>query len=147
MASISTLFTSLVIISTTITLLNPSVFADNILYTGEILSEGQSLTYGRYKLTMQRDCNLVLYDDGHAEWSTGTDNRGLGCFAQMQSDGNFVLYDGSDLVLWASNTDRGQGNCVLVLQRDRNVVIYGGVTWASRTNSAGTADAMITARN
>lgn len=138
MASVSTLFTSLLI-----QLLIPSVFADNILYTGETLTAGQSLTYGSYNLTMQRDCNLVLYDNGRAEWSTGTDNRGSSCFARMQTDGNLVLYDGSERVLWASNTDREQGNYVLVLQRDRNVVIYGGAMWASRTNSIGTADVVI----
>ncbi|KAF3341715.1 Mannose-specific lectin [Carex littledalei] len=108
MVSISPLFTSLLILST---FLSPfSVFAENILYTGETLLEGQSLTYGSYKLTMQRDCNLVLYDDDMAEWSTGTDNRGTGCFARMQADGNFVQYDGNDRVLWASNTDSEKGN-------------------------------------
>jgi hypothetical protein len=143
MASVSTLFTSLLILSIIITLLSHPIVADNILYTGERLSGSQSLTYGSYNLTMQRDCNLVLYDNGRAEWSTGTDNRGSGCFVRMQTDGNLVLYDGSERVLWASNTDREQGNYVLILQRDRNVVIYGGAMWASRTSGAGNADVVI----
>ncbi|KAK1270033.1 hypothetical protein QJS04_geneDACA007687 [Acorus gramineus] len=40
-----------------------SGFADNILYTNEIISGGASLTYAEYRLTMQSDCNLVLYDN------------------------------------------------------------------------------------
>ncbi|KAF3341723.1 Mannose-specific lectin [Carex littledalei] len=64
MVSISPLFTSLLILS---------IFLSPFSVFGETLLEGQSLTYGSYKLTMQRDCNLVLYDDGMAEWSQTTE--------------------------------------------------------------------------
>ncbi|KAJ3692200.1 hypothetical protein LUZ60_012550 [Juncus effusus] len=124
-------------------LLAPSYKADNVLFSGETMYSGQSLTWGSYTLTMQNDCNLVLYDSGRAVWSSQTYNRGSGCFLRMQVDGNLVVYDSSNRALWASNTGRGQGNYVLVLQKDRNIVIYGPAIWGAGTNRVGTADVVI----
>ena len=63
---------------------------------GESLSPGESITSpsGRYRLILQHDGNLVLYDtDGHtALW----DSRTLGQSDRtliMQDDGNLVLYE------------------------------------------------------
>ena len=63
--------------------------------------------------------------------------------ALMQSDGNFVLYHGSDPsalgpAFWASNT-YGQGQCFATMQTDGNFVLYkgsdpahqGGFVWNS----------------
>jgi hypothetical protein len=61
----------------------------------------------------------------------------------MQTDGNLVIYNGSNRALWASNTARGQSHYILVVQRDRNVVIYGGAFWATSSNRAGTAAVVI----
>ncbi|KAK1304454.1 hypothetical protein QJS10_CPB11g02265 [Acorus calamus] len=85
---------------------------------------------------MQTDCNLVLYDNNRAIWSSGTYNRASGCFLKMQRDGNLVIYSNRGAV-WASGTNVGNGNYVLVLQRDRNVVIYGSSLWATATNLYG----------
>ncbi|TLP70120.1 lectin [Nesterenkonia sphaerica] len=109
--------------------------ADNVLYSGDTLSSGQSLTQGSYSLTMQSDCNLVLYDYGRAVWSSGTYNRGYNCILRMQNDGNLVIYSNNNAI-WASNTGGQQGHFVLILQRDRNVVIYGCPSWATGTNTA-----------
>ncbi|XP_074589703.1 uncharacterized protein LOC141845543 [Curcuma longa] len=116
-------------------LLLPSSMADNVLYSGDTLYSGQSLNQGSYTLTMQSDCNLVLYDYGRAIWSSGTYNRGYNCVLRMQTDGNLVIYSNSNAI-WASNTGGQQGYFVLVLQRDRNVVIYGCPSWATATNAA-----------
>ncbi|XP_020101866.1 mannose-specific lectin-like [Ananas comosus] len=124
-----------------------SCSAENILYTNDALYGGQSLTWGNYRLTMQTDCNLVLYDGGNAVWSSGTYNQGSGCYAKMQSDGNLVVYGGYNNALWATNTEREQGNYICVLQRDRNVVIYGPALWASGTNRVGTPGVVISAAN
>ena len=55
----------------------------------------------------------------------------------MQSDGNLVLYDGSNKALWSSNTNsKGVKPFRLVMQKDRNLVIYDGYNkpiWATRT--------------
>lgn len=76
----------------------------------------------RFRLALQQDHNLVLYETGGgALWATG--NRGD--VAVVQDDGNFVLYDGYHQAVWASNT-QGYGPSVeLHLQDDGNLVMYG----------------------
>lgn len=78
----------------------------------------------RYRLTLQTDGNLVLYDDRVREalWSTGTTGirpREL----ILQTDGNLVLYDTAGCARWASGSG-GNTNSYLVVQTDANVVIY-----------------------
>ncbi|XP_020104167.1 mannose-specific lectin-like [Ananas comosus] len=121
--------------------------ADNILYTNDVLSGGESLTYGAYRFTMQTDCNLVLYDGGSPVWASQTYHKGTGCALKMQSDGNLVIYDSSGSPLWASNTGGEQGNYVCILQRDRNVVVYGPALWATGTNRVGTPGVVISANS
>ncbi len=93
---------------------------------GSVLASGQSLAVGDY---------LISPDGRHV--------------AQMQGDGNFVLYysDPKTAALadayWASNTARATGQYVAILQGDGNFVLYHGndpqaVTaadayWASNT--------------
>jgi hypothetical protein len=102
------------------------------LRPGESLSIGQQLqsNNGRYILTMQADGNLVQYEGmpyaPSAVWATNT--FALPPFfrpirADMQQDGNLVLYTASNIPAWASNTD-GHSGARLVLQDDRNLVIY-----------------------
>ncbi|MQL74280.1 hypothetical protein Taro_006643 [Colocasia esculenta] len=120
------------------TLSIPSM-ADQVLYPANSLFTGQSLNQGNYALTMQTDCNLVLYDGGRAVWASGTNGRGSSCRVTMQRDGNLVVYNGNGAAVWSSGTARGTGNYALVLQRDRNLVIYGPAIWATGTNAAGVA--------
>ncbi|KAG6476875.1 hypothetical protein ZIOFF_066123 [Zingiber officinale] len=117
--------------------------ADNVLYGGDTMNAGQSLTQGGYTFIMQTDCNLVLYDSGRAVWASGTDGRGRNCVLRMQTDGNLVIYDGNNRAVWASNTSGPRGNFVLILQRDRNVVIYGCPRWATNTNTANSEGVLI----
>jgi hypothetical protein len=88
------------------------------LYSGDSLYSDNTL----YRLTMQSDCNLVLYTP-NAIWSTNTWGRGTNCYATMQTDGNFVLYSGTNKALWSSNT-WGHPGAYLDLQVDRNLVVY-----------------------
>ncbi|MEH2297387.1 hypothetical protein [Nostoc sp.] len=58
--------------------------------------------------------------------------------AELQSDGNFVLYDSSNNVLWQSNTFDTEVNNI-VMQYDCNLVIYDSnaiPTWATFTATA-----------
>ncbi|MEH2374771.1 hypothetical protein [Nostoc sp.] len=58
--------------------------------------------------------------------------------AELQSDGNFVLYDSSNNVLWASNTFDTEVNNI-IMQYDCNLVIYDSnaiPTWATFTATA-----------
>lgn len=121
--------------------------AINILYSGDSLSAGQLLVHENYVFTIQRDCNLVLYDAGSAVWASGTNGGGTNCRLTMQGDGNLVVYDGNNKAVWASNTRRSQGNYVLIMQRDRNVVIYGGAVWATGTNRVGTPGVDVITKN
>lgn len=63
-------------------------------------------------------------------------------FAQMQLDGNFVVYrneGGGARPLWATNTDRTPGG-VLLMQGDHHLVMYdvgAGPRWASGTMNSG----------
>ncbi len=89
---------------------------------------------GRYRLVMQTDCNLVLYDSARALWSSGTDRRGSSCSALFQDDGNFVIYAMGGTPVWASNTV-ARGADRIMLQDDGNLVMYAGssAVWASNT--------------
>src|SRR4051812_16430273 len=85
------------------------------------LSPGQSLTAGaelsscdgNYTLVMQLDGNLVNYQKvsgnkyGRAAFATYT--RGTNNHADMQTDGNFVVYDSSSRPLYYTNTPGNTG--------------------------------------
>jgi hypothetical protein len=102
-----------------------------------ISNNNDSLTSnnGRFRLVMQNDGNLVLYDGNSVRWATGTNGRDVE-FCIMQSDGNLVLYlEGSGSATWASNTNGNPGS-YLVVQDDGNLVIYKPYhpIWATNTN-------------
>ncbi len=91
-----------------------------------------------FRLVMQDDGNLVLYDGaGKPTWASGTDHH-PGAHAAMQTDGNLVVYPPTGHALWASDTDHHPGAYV-ALQTDGNLVVYDGTTplWASKTNGQG----------
>lgn len=87
-----------------------------------------------YRLQMQRDGNLVLYDNTSAAlWASNTAGRAVRICA-MQGDGNLVIYD-FGAAIWASNTAGNPGS-YLIMQDDGNLVIYRPSPqplWASNT--------------
>jgi len=109
------------------------------LSPGQNLPIGQSIISGNgeYRLAMQHDGNLVLYDKtGKALWASNTNNVAIQTCA-MQSDGNLVLYRYDGHAQWASNT-HGKPGAYLVMQNDGNAVIYYDekpkAVWATGTN-------------
>jgi len=108
------------------------VLAKDILGSGQILYKGETLKSpnGQYKLILQNDGNLVLYDGGRAIWSTKTQGKRIKKLV-MQNDGNLVLY-GPNGPLWATNTSGNRG-AYLKIQNDGNLVIYKAV-WLTNTN-------------
>ncbi|WP_211178168.1 LysM peptidoglycan-binding domain-containing protein [Pseudonocardia acidicola] len=92
------------------------------LTSGASLTDGQQLTSpnGKYTLTLANG-NLELAGPGGPVWATNTAGSGA-VRADMQADGNLVLYTDSNGVVWASNT--GDPDSTLVLQDDRNIVVY-----------------------
>ena len=99
----------------------------------EALEKGDSLECNEYRLTFQRDGNLVLYRNGQPLWATGSEGQGATKFL-MQQDGNVVLYQGNK-PLFATDTD-GNSGAYLRLQSDGNLVVYsrsGQPLWATNT--------------
>lgn len=114
------------------------------LNPGGRLSVNQQLRSdnGLYTLIMQGDGNLVLYEGvatppWRPVWATNTWNLPPALRpirADMQQDGNFVLYSNTG-AQWASNTWNNPGSR-LVMQDDRNLVIYdpnNRPIWATNT--------------
>jgi hypothetical protein len=96
---------------------------------------------GRFELVMQDNGDLAEYGPLGAMWSTGTAGSD-GQAADMQSDGNFVLYGKTSNALWSSHT-QGSG-AHLALQDDGNIVVYasnGQGLWGASTTSFPTAPA------
>lgn len=95
------------------------------LVAGSTMRGGQWLTSlnGRYRLYMQGDSNLVVYDmsNGQALWWTGA--SAANGQAIFQSDGNFVVYDGGMNPIYFTSTE-GNPGAFMVLQNDGNLVIY-----------------------
>lgn len=112
------------------------------LRAGESLKPGEELLSdnGQYRLVMQGDGNLVLYEPGNSPvWSTDTWRSINPIFrpitAELQNDGNFVLYSTTRWPAWATGTD-GSGATNLVMQNDRNAVMYrpdGSPVWSTNT--------------
>ncbi|KAI5057558.1 hypothetical protein GOP47_0027573 [Adiantum capillus-veneris] len=105
----------------------------------------------QYYLIMQNDCNLVLY---HAMpdsvdkpiWACPDFTcfaHGAYCFARINLDGTFAVYNGNGQPLWWTPTQCTSGlgcwsRTYLVIQDDGNLVLYlqetGKAIWASGTN-------------
>jgi hypothetical protein len=130
------------------------------------LDPGDSLysALGGFRLTMQGDGNLVLYqiDDmqipgdvtpillhtegpqdlyHNAIWETGTNlpsqNAGTGAYCLMNADGNLVVYDEADRPCFQSGT-KGHPGAFLRCQDDGNLVVYtrdNKAIWHSQTYS------------
>lgn len=105
-----------------------------------VINAGRSVysKNGTYRLTMQRDGNLVLsriYSDRVKPiWASVTDTKAVQK-CSFQSDGNLVLYGYNGVAIWASKTDnRGE---YMLLQNDGNLVIYDArdvAIWATNTH-------------
>ena len=94
---------------------------------GQLVSAG-----GRYTLDMQGDCNLVIYEGRRPVWASGTHGRGMNCYAEMQQDGNLVVYTMARRPVWATGTHGRGGNLAVLTEDGRLVVtVRPGEIWAS----------------
>lgn len=73
---------------------------------------------------------------GEALWASATNGQEV-ARAELQSDGNFVLYT-PDKPVWHTDT-QGKADARLVLQDDGNLVLYAadGPAWATNTQTDG----------
>jgi hypothetical protein len=118
----------------------PPGSGQNQLRSGQRLSAGQGLTSsnGRFHLNMQTDGNLVINDGSSPIWATGTWNTtNRPNRADMQADGNLVLYNDANQASWATGSwGSGRVSPFLEMQDDGNLVIYHNgrsPLWASGT--------------
>lgn len=82
-------------------------FNNAILVAGQSLGPNEYLTSsnGWYRLLMQEDGNLVIYNKAlNVIWNTLTFGKGLSRFI-YQEDGNLVVYDAARNPTWYSNTE------------------------------------------
>ncbi len=110
--------------------------------TNTSLSPNQSITGSGYMLSPDsqsvlrlQDGDLTLMSNFSLVWHTGTAGTTKGLF--MQSDGNLVLYNTSNVATWSSGTS-GNPGAYLALQTDGNLVIYsstGTALWSTGTLS------------
>ncbi|KAH7689219.1 alpha-D-mannose-specific plant lectins domain-containing protein [Dioscorea alata] len=103
--------------------------ARDILYPGESLKSGQYLTAGKYRFVMEKNCNLVLLQEGNAKprWTSGTADLGQDCYLSFKTtDGDMVIYDKNKKVVWKRGFSLAQGDYVLILDQNKGeVAIYG----------------------
>jgi len=92
---------------------------------------------GQFRLVMQSDSNLVLYQDGTALWASGTYGSDANR-AVMQADRNFVLHTASGTPIWSFGTFNN--HCARIrVQDDGNLVVYsknGAGLWATGTGAS-----------
>lgn len=100
-----------------------------------VLNVDKSITSpdGRFRLLMQGDGNLVLYEGNSALWSSQTNGSGAS-LAAFGLDCRLAVYAGG-VAQWSSGATANTG-CNLALQNDGNLVIYSpssSPVWASNT--------------
>lgn len=103
-----------------------TISAGTTLYVGSTVYSNDRT----HVLVMQGDGNLVLYRSGtsQAPWSSATTGRG-GVRAIMQSDGNFVIYDGANRAVWSSNTAGRPGSYASVENTGKFVIYQPSIIW------------------
>ncbi|MEU6394533.1 protein kinase [Streptomyces sp. NPDC046939] len=87
----------------------------------KVLEAGQSLRTAHVRLVMQKDGNLVSYDEKEQPtWASQT--SGENYEAVFEQDGNLIVYNAAHESVWSSNTGPSKG-AVLELRTDGDVAI------------------------
>ncbi|KAH0461152.1 hypothetical protein IEQ34_008727 [Dendrobium chrysotoxum] len=138
-ASASTLLSSsillLLIASCSSTRFGFPTGSGNVLTSGQELSTDKSLSIGNYNFAMQRDCNLVLYENDIVLWASNTPKRGSNCRLLLQSNGELQIISDLGALVWRTETGGEYGKYALVLQPNGNVVIYRSPVWSTGTHT------------
>lgn len=103
-------------------LLASSADGDSVVDASYKLNSGGLLIDDNYAyvLVMQWDCNLVLYEPrkngGAPLWNSGTGGRGSGCYARMETDGVFAIYDSNQNRVWGTDSHQDDTNGGLTIK-------------------------------
>ncbi|XP_047468124.1 mannose-specific lectin CEA-like isoform X2 [Mugil cephalus] len=89
-----------------------AIFQDDgnfVIYTWKPVWASNTDGSDAYRLCMQGDCNLVLYNGyGQPRWATNTDCFNCKvCHLQLTDDGALVVQKGAETV-WSSETSKGR---------------------------------------
>ena len=115
--------------------------ATMLLYPGQKLC---SPTACAFYLTLQADCNAMLYKTGgSAVWSTSTQGSLAPCSLAMESKGSLVLYDRAKANKYSSSSidSSSKGPFTLKVTDDGNLLIFDGTGagyWSARPTLAPT---------
>ncbi|WP_320775783.1 protein kinase domain-containing protein [Streptomyces sp. CRN 30] len=103
------------------TVVDPALPQDMTVTAPKTLAAGEFLQTAHLKLIMQKNGNLVAYDEANQRlWDTGT--SGENHQAVFQDDGNLVVYTAEHRPVWASQTGAHAG-AVMELRPDGAVAI------------------------
>lgn len=111
----------------------------NVLLQNQALFAGDYLVLSPYQFLMQRDCNLVLYNENNPLWASNSSTTIFeSCYFLLQPDGNGVIYDSWQNAVFATDTwGRNDGSHTITLQSDGNVVMtnaQGDAIWQTYTS-------------
>ena len=102
----------------------------NYLLSGEFLQQNEALVDGDDKFILQQDCDLVFYNSGVKNWSSGTGGSYFfGCYVSLTEQGNLMIITYRENI-WNKGPNGPIGKYILILQRDHNVLIYGPSFWS-----------------
>jgi len=107
----------------------------DVLKAGQSLACGKSLTSKNkyFRLTLQCDGNLVVYNKGNrALWASKTNGKGGKSIVQ-QSDGNLVMKNAAGAPVWSTAT-HGNPGAYMRMQDDGNAVMVGS-SWHTHTSA------------
>ncbi|XP_042406404.1 mannose-specific lectin 2-like [Zingiber officinale] len=111
----------------------------NALLTGDVLSTGGQLSYGRSAFVMQDDCNLVLYNSFGGFQSDPRRKRELHTVAQQLRR---LTVTSARATVWSPPGSK-KGKFAAVLRPDGEVAVYGQALWATPDLNSGTASAEV----
>uniref|UniRef100_A0A1D1YLB3 Mannose-specific lectin 2 n=1 Tax=Anthurium amnicola TaxID=1678845 RepID=A0A1D1YLB3_9ARAE len=110
---------------------NPTRISARVMLPPTKLLAGQYLSSGIYQFTVENDCNLSLFRGGQRLWSTGTANKGTGCYLSFDYDGLLTLYDNTNNKIWESKKNSAATRSpILIMQPSRQVAIWADLIWA-----------------
>ena len=89
------------------------------IYAGMVTWTGYNCNGGNWYSIDDANCTT-----GYGSHTNQGSQAGSSSYVSMQSDGNFVLYDGSGSPHWATNTSGYNTGPFLNMQTDGNLVVY-----------------------
>lgn len=109
-------------------------FVRNLLFSGQVLSDGESLEAYPYKLAVNSPCTFAVEDGSGSVWEQKPNSNSRRCFVRLNYHGQLSLLDDLYLTLWSSNsycTLLPEGEYVLVMRYDGIAAVYGRKLWSN----------------